>query len=227
MNEIATIPTLAELIKDENELSLADNALTVILNQPPPDKWLSLHPIAKIKNAENKEAPLPYLPINKVEYLLTKIFGKWWVEVKTATCIANSVAVTVRLYVTNPITKEVQWNDGVGAAPIQTDKGAGAMDWNAAKSTGVQIALPAAETYAIKDAAEKFGKIFGKDLGRKETMDYTPLLKTKPDHETLCQLLEQKQGKLTKQQQEDFSRILNDKEENSYQKMFTTLNAIK
>jgi hypothetical protein len=67
--------------------------------------------------------------------------------------------------------------DGIGAAPIQTDKGAGATDWNAVKTDGVQKAAPAAETYAVKDAAEKFGKIFGRDVSRKGSMNYTDLLK--------------------------------------------------
>ena len=69
------------------------------------------------------------------------------------------------------------WQDGIGAAPIQTDKGAGATDWNAVKTDGVQKAAPAAESYAVKDAAEKFGKIFGRDVSRKGSMNYTDLLK--------------------------------------------------
>jgi len=31
---------------------------------------------------------------------------------------------------------------------------------------------PAAESYAFKDAAEKFGKIFGKDINRKDNITY-------------------------------------------------------
>lgn len=224
MSDLVKIPTLQELVA-ETETTLADNALTVILNQNPPDKWLSQHPIAKIKNAEGKDVPLPYLPINKIEYLLTKIFGKWWVEVRSVLPIANSVTVTVRLYVVNPITKETQWNDGVGAAPIQTDKGAGAMDWNAAKSTGVQIALPAAETYAIKDAAEKFGKIFGKDLGRKESMDYTALLKKSDEIslDELRELLDKKSDKLSVTELKDAKRIVNNNEVLSFKKLHKKL----
>lgn len=217
MSDLVKIPTLQELVA-ETETSLADNALTVILNQNPPASWLSKHPIAKIKNAEGNEVPLPYLPIGKIEYLLTKIYGKWWVEVRNVLTIANSVTVTVRLYVVNPITGIEQWNDGVGAAPIQTDKGAGAMDWNAAKSTGVQIALPAAETYAIKDAAEKFGKIFGKDLGRKDTMDYTALLKKSEQItvDDLRKLLDLKREALSVPELKDANRIINNNEVKSF-----------
>jgi hypothetical protein len=118
-----------------------------------------------------------YIPIEKIEYLLTRIFGNFNVEIRSTQIVANSVVVTVRLHVINPINGQAMWQDGIGAAPIQTDKGAGATDWNAVKTDGVQKAAPAAETYAVKDAAEKFGKIFGRDVSRKGSMNYTDLLK--------------------------------------------------
>jgi hypothetical protein len=86
------------------------------------------------------------------------------------------VVVTIRLYYYNHLDKEWSWQDGVGAAPIQTDKGAGAMDWNAVKSDAVMKAAPAAESYAIKDAAEKIGKLFGKDLNRADVLSYENLI---------------------------------------------------
>lgn len=161
------IPTLQELVIDSED-SLKQNALTVILNQEPPAQWLKEHPMIR---------GYKYMPIEKVEYLLTRIFTRWWVEVRKTEIIANSVLVTVRLYVINPLTGETEWQDGIGAAPVQTDKGAGATDWNAVKSDGVQKAAPAAKTYAIKDAAEQFGKVFGRDISRKGSMDYNTLLK--------------------------------------------------
>lgn len=167
MSQLTKLPTFNELIT-ETEQSLKENALMVLLNQEPPRSWLVSHPMIKGYN---------YMPIEKIEYLLTRIYTKWSVEVKSVQVIANSVCVTIRLYVTNPLTGEIEWQDGIGAAPVQTDKGAGATDWNSVKTDGVQKAAPAAESYAIKDAAEKFGKIFGRDVSRKNTMDYTSLLK--------------------------------------------------
>lgn len=166
-NEVRKLPTMQEL-QSETEMDLKGNAFMVLVNQPPPDSWLATHPMIQ---------GYRYLPIERVEYLLTKVFGDWSVEIRDSKVIANSMVVVVRLHVTHPITKKEIWQDGIGAAPIQTDKGAGAMDWNAAKSDGVQKSAPSAETYAIKDAAEKFGKIFGKDVSRKNQMDYTGLLK--------------------------------------------------
>ena len=91
--------------------------------------------------------------------------------------IANSVVVTVRLYYLDITSdKEIElWQDGVGAAPIQTDSGAGAMEWDKTKNDAVMKAVPAAESYAVKDAAEKIGKIFGKDLNRADQIMYDTL----------------------------------------------------
>jgi hypothetical protein len=162
------LPTIDDLV-GENELRAKDNALMVLLNQNPPKQWVKSHPMTKGD----------YIPIERVEYLLSRIFVKWWVEIKGVQCIANSIVVTVRLYVINPIDQSETWQDGIGAAPIQTDKGAGAMDWNKAKADGVLKAAPAAESYAVKDAAEKFGKLFGKDLNRKDIIDYNSLIAEK------------------------------------------------
>ena len=216
-NQIAKVPTLAELIED-NDQSIKENALMVLLNQNPPDAWLKKHPTVRDH---------VYLPINRVEYLLSRIFGKWWVEIKNTQVIANSVAITVRVYVQNPITKLTEWNEGVGAAPIQTDSGKGAMDWNFAKSHGVQIAAPIAESFAIKDAAEKWGKLFGKDLNRKDVINYDSLLKqSEITLDVLMPLYNEKLKSIPAEKKKHFDRIVNNQEKASYQKMYNELKSL-
>lgn len=162
-NGKVSLPTIAELYKKDSLPTLHETSLfQVLVNQEPKNEWLKVHPMTKGA----------YLPIERVEWLLTQIFVRWKVEVKTIQTVANSVVVTVRLYYFNQMDKEWTWQDGIGAAPIQTDKGAGAMDWNAVKSDAVMKAAPAAESYAVKDAAEKIGKLFGKDLNRKEVLSF-------------------------------------------------------
>ncbi len=157
------LPTISDLYKpDTLEDITREKELLLLLNCNPPKSWIEEHPTAKV----------PYIPIGKIEFLLTKIFNKWWVEIRDTKLIANSVMVTVRLYYINPITNETEWQDGIGAQPLQTERGAGATDFNAIKSNAVSLAAPSAESYAIKDAAEKLGKLFGKDLSRKHTADY-------------------------------------------------------
>jgi len=85
------------------------------------------------------------------------------------------VVVTVRLHYQNPVDGEMRYQDGIGACPMQTAKDAGATDFSQIKSDAVMKAAPAAESYAIKDAAEKLGKLFGKDLNRKDAFGYSAL----------------------------------------------------
>lgn len=159
---VKKIPSLTELYGDKQAM-MKQSELNIILNAEPKPEWVKVHPISKIK----------YLPIERIEYLLTMIFGWWSVEVKDVKIIANSVVTTVRLHVKNPLTGELEYQDGIGAMPIQIKKdGQGALDFQKMSSNAIQLGAPAAESYAIKDAAEKFGKIFGKDVNRKNSADY-------------------------------------------------------
>ena len=165
--ENKTLPTLAEIVSGDLDKPTKDNALNVLLNQQPPAKWCKQHPMAK---------NVKYIPIDKVEYLLTKIFRTWSVEIRNTTTIANSAVVTIRLHYADPITGEKLYQDGVGASPIHTKSGKGAMDWNEVNTDSVMKAVPASESYAVKDAAEKIGRIFGKDLNRKDLIGYESLI---------------------------------------------------
>lgn len=161
------LPRYEDLI-NLDYVSPDENNFQVLLNQNPPKEWIEQLNVGFGKT-------INYLPIDKIEYLLTRLFIDWYVEVIDHKQIANSITCQVRLYYTSPVTGKLKHQDGVGAAPLQTDKDAGAIDWNKIKTNAVQIGLPAAETYAIKDAAEKIGRLFGKDLNRKDLMNYESL----------------------------------------------------
>jgi len=214
------IPTISDLVK-ESEEQYKDNALMVILNQEPPKQWLEQHPTVKVKNAQGQSVPLMFLPISRVEYLLSRIFTKWWVEVKEVKLIANSVVTVVRLYIKNPINGEIEWTEGVGASPLQIKSGSGgAIDFQNMQSAAVQMAAPSSKSYAIKDAAECFGKLFGKDLGRKDVIDYGGLLKDEPATlEELKDLAVQCMElgvQLSPQEHADYDRITINQEYKSY-----------
>ena len=172
MSEKRQLPALADLYDGDLELKDDQNKLNILLNQPPKASWIKDHPFAK---------GVKYIPIGRIEYLLTRLFIKWWVEVKSIQTIANSCVVILTLHYQNVENNEWSCQDGIGAAPIQTEKDSGAMDWNKVRTDSVMKAAPAAESYAIKDAAEKIGKIFGKDLNRKDEIIYDNLANIKPD----------------------------------------------
>ena len=160
--EQSKLPTLAELFTDV-ELASKDNQLNVILNQQPPQSWVRVN-----KYANNSL----YLPIDKVEYLLRKIFGTYSIAITGQGTAFNGVWVTVRLTVTNPVTGQTVSHDGIGAEALQVKSGCSAADLANINTGALSIAFPKAKTFAIKDAAEQFGRIFGADLNRKDIMEY-------------------------------------------------------
>jgi len=163
--EKKNLPKLNELYTGKIDVK-RENDLNILLNHEPKKEWVKSHPM--VSNAK-------YIPIEVIEYLLTSIFIRWHVEVKNIQVIANSVVVTVRLFYQSPIDSELRFQDGIGASPMQTAKDASATDFSQIKSGAVMMAAPAAESYAIKDAAEKLGKLFGKDLNRKDAFGYDSL----------------------------------------------------
>lgn len=160
------LPTLTDLYNDTS-LVQKQNQLNIILNAEPKKEWVKDHPFVK---------GLKYLPIERVEYLLTMIFTKWRVEVKEIKILANSIVTTVRVHVQDPISGEWDHQDGVGAMPIQIAKEAkSAIAFEQMNSSAIQMGAPASKSFAIKDACEHFGRIFGKDLNRKDNVDYDRL----------------------------------------------------
>lgn len=155
------LPKLSDLHFDV-EQAFAEDELNRLLYQPIPKQWL--------KKRDGRE----YLPIDKVEYLLTKIFGTWKREIIEVKQLANSVHAIVRVHVRHPFTGEWLFHDGSGAVPIQQDSGTKPIDMmTAIKTTAIQQGAPAAVSFATKDAAENFGTIFGKDLNKKDSIQFT------------------------------------------------------
>lgn len=171
------LPNISEIYNDKSLSVLQkDSALQVLLNQPPSISWLKDHPTAKKKDNNGNNVPIKFIPIERIEWLLTVIFLRWKVEIKSSVVMANSVCVTVRLHYFDHAANEWNWMDGIGAQPLQTDSGSGANNADRLKANAVQIAAPAAESYAVKDAAEKLGKLFGKDLNRAENVSFDALV---------------------------------------------------
>ena len=90
-------------------------------------------------------------------------------------------------------------------------------------------ALPAAESYAIKDAAEKLGIFFGKNLNRKDTVGFAGAYSkqeeepTTDEWQTLQELYDLKEENLTEDEKINAERILKNKEVNSYKKLLKQL----
>lgn len=153
------LPSIADLHKDIQE-AFKNDQLNLLLNQPPSEAWLKAYP-AEMKIKGDKK----YLPIDKVDFLLKYIFGRTKIEVLDAKQINDSMHITVRIWYKDPITGEWDFQDGVGAHPIYPNAG------------GVKTSTAIAKQTAKKDAADELGAVFGRDLGRKDTVMFAGPIK--------------------------------------------------
>lgn len=157
------LPTIAELFEDNIEVAGRSEELNAILTTPPKKEWIKKHPF--IDNHY-------YLPIDKVEHLLRKIFKKYKIEVLREGTAFNGVYVVVRVHYLNPATGEMDWYDGIGACQLQTKKGTSPADLININNGAVSMAFPIAKSLAIKDACDHFGDLFGANLNRKDVIPF-------------------------------------------------------
>ena len=115
--------------------------LDEILNSEPKKEWLKEHPQVR---------GFMYLPIERVEFLLTRLYDNIKIEIRSVISAENRAVVTVRVNYGDGM-----FHDGVGSAQIS-------------KTQPSEMAFPLAKSLAFKDAIEFNGKIFGKDLNRSD-----------------------------------------------------------
>jgi hypothetical protein len=161
---MSNLPTLSELFEGVENIEKMEG-LTAILNVEPPAKWVKEHPYIRGHK---------YLPIDKVEYLLRKIFKKYTIQITGQGTAFNGVWVTVRVSYLNPITGQMDFQEGIGASQLQTAKGTSPADLANINNGALSMAFPLAKTLAIKDACQLIGNVFGGNLDRKETVEWRP-----------------------------------------------------
>lgn len=163
--------SLIKIIEDDKAIEFQKmDTFLAFINQSPPTSWLKPHPLA---------SNVKYLPIDKVELLLKRIFQEYKVDILREGQLLNSIYVTVRLHYKHPIAGWT-YQDGTGAIPIQVDKGKNASELQWIKSDAISKGLPAAVSFAIKDAADRIGDIFGGNINRKDTLEFSPMYSGDP-----------------------------------------------
>lgn len=157
------LPTLANLYEENIELAFKNDQFNLLMNQNPAINWIKTN-----KYANDSK----YIPIGIIETLLQKIFKKYRIEILREGVAFNSVYVVVRLHYIDLISNEWQYYDGIGAVQLQTKSGASPAQLESINNNAVMMAFPMAKSYAIKDAAEHIGKLFGRDLNRKDVLEF-------------------------------------------------------
>ena len=191
---MSNLPKIKDIYSDKLTVQ-KDDVFVTLMNQPPQPKWVKAHPFIK---------GYKYLPIERVEYLLKTIFKRYRIEITGQGQSFNGVWVTVRVHYLHPITNEWDFHDGIGAAQIQTKKGASPADLASINNNAIGMAFPIAKTEAVKNACKSFGKLFGSDLARSEDILYSvdlTLIDFDENHPNFYKAVEAiKEGKATLEQ---------------------------
>lgn len=167
--------TIKDLIEDKVDLVRHDQ-YNVLVNQNPPSNWLKTN-----RYANNTK----YIPIERIEWLMRKLFKNYKTEVREVSQIFNGVMAIVRVHYIHPVTGEWQYHDGVGASQIQTKKGSSPADLSNINNNAITLCVPIAKAEAFKNACKSFGRIFGSDLNRDGEMTYRQdltLIEMTPEH---------------------------------------------
>ncbi|WP_060868536.1 hypothetical protein [Chryseobacterium indologenes] len=168
------LPTLADLTTDL-ETAWKNDQLNFLLSRNPPKDWIAKHQFIKkeiIVNGQKQKVPYEYLPIDKVEHLLRKIFKEYKIEITGQGSSFNGVWVTVRVHFKSPINGEWYFHDGIGASQLQTKSGTSPADLQNINNGAISMAFPLAKTLAVKDACDMFGNIFGANLNRADLVPF-------------------------------------------------------
>ena len=114
-----------------------------------------------------------YLPIGLIEKYLDEMFsGLWSIENVHYQVVINSIAVSLELKVFNPVSQGWITRSGVGAVKIQLNKDAKSLDVEQIKADAIQKGLPAAKAFALKNAAQSLGELFGRNINRDIDTEY-------------------------------------------------------
>lgn len=161
------------------EYRVAIQNFTTRVNSTPPEDSID-------KTADGKAKTVV---ISHIEMTLDEFFfGQWDTENFKWSVIANEIVGSMELVAVHPVTgREIR---RTGAAAIQimvdkapedvkgTEKNKWALNPENKKSNALDMGFPKLKAECLKNAAQSFGKLFGRDLNRKIQDNYKPLIKS-------------------------------------------------
>jgi len=127
--------------------------------------------------------------ISHIQNLLDEYFWGLWSESEMKwQQIGNEIVATMMLTVIHPVWGKEITRIGAAAIVIMVDKAPDniqgneknlwALNMQNKKSNALDMAFPKLKTECLKNAANSFGKLFGRDLNRKKQDEYKPILKS-------------------------------------------------
>lgn len=154
--DISLIP-----LDNKGEMKYSDlETFNSLVNHAPKREWVKVN-----KYSQGAK----YLPIGIVEELLRGVYPFHKIEWNgQPQILGNSVVISITLKVYHPIICDWLSYAGVGAVPIEVEKGAHPTDFTKINSKALHKNVPAALSFAVNNAAKKIGRLFGSHLNRKD-----------------------------------------------------------
>lgn len=185
-NELAILGTggIANLqtFKTLNDFRLACQGFVTKINKDPEKE--------SIGETADKKARTIF--ISHIEMTLDEyFFGLWSTENFKWNVISNEVVGSIDLVMTHPVTGQTFRRVGAAAVTIMVDavpeeikqdpkrRNEWALDVSNKKPSALDMGFPKLKAECVKNAANSLGKLFGRDLNRKDanTDDFSPLAK--------------------------------------------------
>lgn len=131
-----------------------------------------------IANRENYS----YIPISFLENSLDELFfGQWETVNFKWERMFNEVVGSLELRVLNPITNQWLTRTGASSIVIMQDANTSIGQFNDhKKKNALEMGFPKLKAECIKNAIIGLGKFFGRDLNRKNSDKYEPIIKEDP-----------------------------------------------
>jgi hypothetical protein len=173
---------IAIINKTDKETLISFQKFQGLLNDEPPADAIDKTPDGNAKT----------VLISHVEMTLDELFfGQWSTRNFTSKLIANEVCGELELCCLHPVTGREIIRTGSAAIQIMVDKlndqqkatmssqqrNQWALDPSNKKPNALDLAYPKLKAECLKNAAQSLGKIFGRDLNRKRSDSYKPIVK--------------------------------------------------
>lgn len=215
------LPALADLYEVSNiETLFKKDQFNLLMNQDPKPEWIKKNPYAGNSN---------YIAIGVIETLLQRIFKEFRIEILREGTMFNSVYSVVRVHFTHPVTGEWTYHDGAAACQVQTKTGSSPANLGDINNNAVMMALPMSVSYAIKDACEHLGRLFGRDINRKDVMAFgvDKSLDKEAENNELQTLFESKKDFIPAEDFDQVKSVIDKKQTKAYARVKSFLENIK
>lgn len=118
-----------------------------------------------------------YIPMSHIEMTLDEYyFGLWSIDKFEYKVIANEIVGSLELSVFHPVSRTWLRRTGAGAVQVKVKKNTDPMDIRNKIQNALVMDFPKLKAECLKNAAKSLGTIFGRDLNRKVTDEYSPLI---------------------------------------------------